>query len=389
MISGNSKIAIVVDDPVEGANLVSTLKAVGFPKVTLFPSSRKALEDALKVQYEVFVVRAECMGISGPVFVQKLRESMNYGLETYFFLSNKPDAALLNFLLEQDIPYILNPPFTQDRIAAKFQHMVKSENLQSDREKGYREAKLLFRNSLFEDSLKVATKTEEKFGQEEKLKILLGDLQLEMGNLIMARAHYQSARTINPKSILGAIRMGMSYLREKDYQMASSILDSLAEMNPHNISLLVGAGLSNLEVGNTDRAKVHLEKAHTQDEENKDCGEALARVYVAEGNYNALASTLKSSHNEKELVTFLNNAGIKLSKENDVKGAIEMYRSCLDSLQTSEYQHVILYNMGIGYTRLGNTEEARSYFQQSLDIKPNFEKSRLALDKLMLGKAAS
>jgi tetratricopeptide (TPR) repeat protein len=90
-------------------------------------------------------------------------------------------------------------------------------------------------------------------------------------------------------------------------------------------------------------------------------------------------STLKDSHDEKELVQFLNNAGVKLSQGNDIEGALRMYQACVDQLQDSKYLYAIHYNMALAHSKMGNQQLAVESAKKSLQIKPDFDKAQKIL----------
>jgi tetratricopeptide (TPR) repeat protein len=78
----------------------------------------------------------------------------------------------------------------------------------------------------------------------------------------------------------------------------------------------------------------------------------------------------------------LNAAGVKLSKDDKVPEAIQIYNDCLKYVKNAEYAGKIHYNLGLGYSRLGKNKEAVDHLQQSLKFIPNFEKAAELLKRV-------
>ena len=341
MIRLSSSMAIVMPDQVSVNLFSEPLSQLGHRDQDLFDDSRQAYEKALKKQYEVFVLADDMPGMRGVVFIQKLRESMNYGAEQYLLVVDELNPQILNALLEYDVNYILTNPYTPDRIVQKFQHLVRSESSLSDAEQVYRKAKLMYANGFIDAAIEILNKATKFKLPNDRVFILLGDIAAKSGNLDSARAYYQSARQLDSMSVLAAQKLGATYLAEKNYERAHDLLDALTELNPFHIQLMVNAGITNFQLGYMDRAKRLLQKVRKLDLTHRESNETLAKIQMQEGDFSALAGTLATSHSEKELAAFLNNAGIRLSKDNDIEGALAMYESTLEHVKSDEYRYAI------------------------------------------------
>ena len=336
-------------------NIVETVLAeLGFENIASFANTKSALEKALKKQFDLFIVESNADESTGVVFIQKLRESMNYGSETHLYLTNELSPKIMNVLLEYDVTYVLTAPYSQERVKQKLSHVIKTENELTLEQKLYREAKTLYFNGFHQGTIEAIEKIHGTFAPNEKTHLLLGDSYLAERNLILARTHYQLAKNINPKSVLATQKLGVSYMTEKNFLRASELLDSVTELNPYNLSLLVNAGLTNYEIGKPEKAKQNFTAVTNLDEKNKAANEGLANIAIDEKDYDSLVANLGKSHSEKEFVAFLNAAGIKLAKENDYPGAIKLYERCLEHIRNDDYKPPNYFNMGLGYQKMQN-----------------------------------
>ena len=116
---------------------------------------------------------------------------------------------------------------------------------------------------------------------------------------------------------------------------------------------------------------------------NKVSSSVIAEVRVKQGNYDDLVGVLSKTHGEKEIIQFLNNACIKLSKENDVQGALKMYKAAALQLEgKTPLLYAIYYNMGIAYKRLNDKMNSAVCYRKALKLNPEFEKAKTALTEL-------
>jgi Tfp pilus assembly protein PilF len=382
MLTSSNPVAMILPSQQEAQLFTQALAECNFRRMTVFTSAKEAYEVCTRQQFQVFVTRMEMPDMNGIVLIQKLRQTGNYGLEPHLFVCDRIDSKLLNIVSELDLDYVLVPPLTKAAAVQKFKHLITSENGLSDVERRYRDAKAALGGGLLEmaeDHVRTVLKAAPDL---EKAHLLLGDVRAGLNDPTGARAAYQQALRVNPKSATAAHKLAQVLMSTGENAQAAEMLNRLAELSPYNIRLLENAGLSNLNIQQYDKAKAHMSKLSGLDETNKTAGAITAQVKIQTGDYDGLVDALKKSHSEKELIQFLNNAGAKLSKENDIDGALKMYAAALEQIEHSKFLYAIHYNMGIAYKRKEQFNKARIHFESSLKLKPDFDKAIAALAEL-------
>ena len=383
MLSNEMQVCVVGKSSDETEMFVRLVSSLGFPKTTGFADMEEACKNALKVQYQLFVLRNENPAMTGIAFVQRLRDSMNYGNEKYLFCTERCDEAMLTFLHEFDIEYIVAPPFTGEKFSQKISFISRTEAALSPAEKAYREAKMLSQHGMLDEAREQAIQGIRTHGPNEKLLILLGEIETRRGDLENAKKILEMAQKGSPNSPHIIRKLGNVYLQEKNFFKASELFNSVAKLNPHNIELLVNAGLSNLEVGQVDAARTQLSAAYSIDQGSKKAVSGMAQMHLKDGKHEEASKLVMDKLDNKELVQFLNNAGVKLSKDNDVAGALKMYQMCIERVKDNELVYAIYYNMGLCYFKLNDKKSAIQYYQLSIDMKPDFLKAQNALKNLL------
>ncbi|RYZ85025.1 MAG: tetratricopeptide repeat protein [Proteobacteria bacterium] len=382
MIQASTPVALIMPTQSEISLWMSALSSCGLKKITAFTSTSEAYEVCTRQQFPLFVTRMEMPIMSGIVLIQKLRMTGNYGLEPQMFVCDKLDSRLLNVMAEYDIEYVSAAPFVPTALVDKLKHMIQIENNLDPGEALYREAKTAFSSGIVdmaEDFINELLKTNPNL---EKAILLSGDIKFKNNDLEGAGNLYKKALGINPKSTTTAHKLAQLYTAQGSHEAAANLLSKLSEISPYSIKLLENAGLSNFAVERYDEAKRLMGKLSGIDTTNKVAGTVTAEIKIKNGDYDGLVETLSKSHDEKALVQFLNNAGAKLSKGDDLDGAIKMYSAAIEQITASKYLYAIHYNMGIAYKKKNDKAQALNYFKKSLKLNPTFDKAAEEIQKL-------
>ena len=375
-------VALVLKDSKEVELFSYGLVANELKNITSFQSAKEAYEVAIRQQFTIFVTRVEMKDMSGLVFIQKIRETGNYGLETHLIVCDEINPSSLSIFFEYDLPYVIVAPFKKDIIVEKIKYLMERENSLPEEEMSFREARAAFSSNIFALAEAKIQQILDKNPNLEKALILKGDLAMKEGKLDVAEELYEKALKINPKSFVAATKLAMCYLAKGDFQKSSPIFNSLFDMNKYNIKVLETAGLSNIKSHDYVNAQKHIGQLTQIDEQNKAGSTLQVDLYIQQGNYEGLPKTLLKTHTEEEMVKFLNSAGVKLSKEKDPASAIKMYSACLNEMKSDKYRYAIYYNMGLAYKMQKDFQKAKDYFEKSLELNSGFEKAKLALKDL-------
>lgn len=382
MITASTPVALIMPTQAEIALFMQALSACGLKKVTTFTSTHEAYEVATRQQFPIFVTRMEMPTTSGIVLIQKLRLTGNYGLEPHMFVCDKLDSRLLNVLAEYDLDYVLTAPYNVAAITEKLKHMINSENNLPKVEAQYRDAKSAFSSGLDEMAEEGIKGVLAEAPNLEKAILLFGDTLLKRNDFEAAREQYKKALAVNPKSAAAAHKLAQLLTAQGDHTQAADLLNRLAEISPFSIKLLENAGLSNFTIERYDEAKRHMSRLTAIDEKNKTASTMTAEIKIKTGDFDGIVDVLSKSHDEKAVIQFLNNAGARLSKGDDIDGALKMYTAALEQITDSKFLYAIHYNMAIAYRKKKQIDKTKSHLEKALKINPTFEKAMEILEEL-------
>ncbi len=379
----SSPIAVITQNQIERDLICLVLSELGYKKFTGFSSGREAYEFCIRQQFPFFITRMELPDLSGVILIQKLRESGNYGLETHLMICKQLTGPMVNVLYEYDIQYVMTGDVTRNTLKQKLLHTFARESTILPIETEYRTARAAVYTNNLDMAEDAITKILEQQPNSEKALVLRGDIYLKRAEADAALNCYRKALETNPKSAGAAHKIAAVLMMKGQYREAADMLNELSKINPLNIRLLENAGLSNFNAERLDIARTHMENLSGLDSTNTVASEVMVNIKIKRGEYSGMVDQLRKSHDEKSLVQFLNNAGVKLSQGADPQGALAMYRAAVEQLgDEHKYAHAIYYNMGVAHRRMGKMDQAIILMRKAISLKPDFEKAKAVLEDL-------
>ena len=380
---GEQKTALILRDQAELDLFDRTLRQMGFPAADRYDNSADALKNALKKQYTFMVIRAEMHGISGLTFLQKIRETGNYGIEPTLLIADHIGPAQVNLLYASDIEYVLVQPITPQKIIEKVAYLIEKEGSLDANEKKYREAKAALASGVIDMAHEIAVQLIEREPSNERFYTLRGDVELKRGQISAARGSYQRALQLSTNPIMPKIGLMHTYLADQAYDDAARMTKELAEQNPLSLQVLIDAGLSHEKSGDRESAKRYANNALALDAQNRKGREILASALISEGLYDDSYDVLAATHGEKEIRFFFINKGVELCRAGKYNDAIAVYQTCMRVLTRNETLDVLYYNLSLALLRTGDDLQGKQYLEECLKIDPNNAKARALQEKLI------
>ncbi len=375
-------VAIVASYEEEGDKLYYLVRGEGLDRIEVFLNAESAYAKTNAGNFDIFIQRQEQTDISALTMIQKLRSSGKYGMELHMLLVNKVTEQMLPIIFEHDLQFIVEEPFTDERLKEKFQHVLNMEKELSAMDRDLRSARAAWYAGAIDFAKEICVRLFKTHGFQEKVLILLGEIALKEGKIQEAHAMFDIVLRTTPDSLVAKHRLANTYMLEKNFAEAAPMLNDLVVSNPLNINVLADAGTVNMEIGDTEHAQAAMSQMLKLDKKDRLANEIMAKIAIAGGQVEDACHFLGSCYTELEMIQFLNNAGAKLSKENDITGAIALYLRCLNIVKGSPYLYAIHYNLGLAYVKLKQSGPAAEQFKSALALKPDFAKAQQALDKI-------
>ncbi|MFK7872396.1 MAG: response regulator [Oligoflexales bacterium] len=376
MLNESSKVAVCLSDRRMIDLVTKILVARKLVQVIQFQSVDEAFEILSRQQVDLIVVGLELLDHPGVTLMQRLRETGNYGLEPFFFIGNDVDPQTLRIFLEYDVDYILTAPIDEKSLVAKVDFLLENENSVSPEIQLYRDAKSAVLSGLAEMAESFAEQLLNHGKLHVKALLIMVDVALLRGDYDKAEQYVDEAEGKDPYSVSILNKKSHVYRCQKKMEEAKECLDILAAENPMHLKVLERAGLTNLDLGHFDLAQQQMKNLQLLDKNNQAATETLAHVDMEQGHFEGVSERLRKNHTEKEVVSILNTAGVKLSKQKDFEGAISIYKDCLEVITKKEFVGKIHYNIALGYRGLVNYKLCLRHCSRALEAYPGFEKAK-------------
>ena len=387
MVANSKKnVAIVASYEDEGDMLYYIVRAEGIEDAAVYLSAETAFVKTCNANIDIFVQRQEQTDISALTLIQKLRNSGKYGMEVHLLLVNEITKEMLPVMFEHDLQFVLEAPFTEERIKDKLNHVLRMEEELNPLDRDLRSARSAWYAGEIAFAKEICVRLFKTHGFQERILILLGEIALKEEKIEEAHAMFDIVLRTSPDSLVAKHRLANTYMKEKDFLKAAPMLNDLVSSNPLNINVLADAGTANMEIGDVARAEAAMNQMLKLDKKDRFANEIMAKIALAGGHVEDACDFLKNSFNELEMIQFLNNSGAKLSQENDINGAIRLYSQCLDIIKGNKYLYAIHYNLGLAYIKLKQTTQAAEQLRLAIASKPDFVKAQQALDKILAAK---
>lgn len=258
---------------------------------------------------------------------------------------------------------------------------------------------------------------------QSRCYLMLGNIAQEKQETEKAKDYYLKAHKLSPDFLDPLHRLAEI---SEDNSEKIHYLSKLDQISPRNPERKLEMGKCYSEIGEKDSSEQYFEssleimkdmnmesKLNTlmdiaQHYKDKDLNKCMHYM-------NQILKLRKDSMSASDLAIF-NEIGLQLRKQGRWQEAVEYYGTALDLgedasiyynigiaylqgkyyFKTIEYMlkavrtdeslmynsASIPYNLGLAYAKSGNTEQARDYFEKALEINPEFEKAKDALERL-------
>ncbi|MFW7377612.1 MAG: tetratricopeptide repeat protein [Oligoflexus sp.] len=213
---------------------------------------------------------------------------------------------------------------------------------------------------------------------------LFACLSFKTGRDKQAEIFWQKAVEINPnhaRSYQGLIEL---YCHRKDYRRAIDLIQNLQHRNKHNISRLVKMGEIYYLMADELKAEHYFQLALERDSECSGALNGLASMRFRQGKLEESRKLLERSTMAYKLAAILNEEGIKLVKQGQFEDALDHYSKAQYVLPQYQKGPMLLYNIGLCYSRWGKYQMAEKFLYLALAKDPEYSKAQKLLQQIQL-----
>ena len=249
---------------------------------------------------------------------------------------------------------------------------------------------------------------------DSELYVILSEVYFVMGNKENSISSLNKAVSLDPKSEVPLIKLSELYLLTGEYEKTQFFADKALLINMENAEPYYYKGMAFLETGDTANSVVNLKIASNIDTLNFAANMQLGAIYYTENDSLSEYYLKKSIKNQPDNSSALYYLGMLYQDNRKFEKALNVYAKLISKTESkkrayynSGYIYLVelqdydnaeemflsaisidpnfveaVYNLGRTYEAKGDFEQARTQYQKSLDILPNYPLAVQGLNRL-------
>lgn len=353
-VLGIHKAVIVDPDDTVLKTVIETLEALGAKGVETFTSPEEALEFLKdRPDLDILIHEWKMPKISGPIFVQRVR---HMGLErTPVILCSSQVADRDQHLTrELGIATIVPKPFKKKLLLESIIWTMKQEHRPTE----IRIIERKIQGFLSRNKLKKAQELVGKLKIEKKLpEASLGYFEAE---LLFFEQKYDSAKFTALESLrkgFSSVRlyhlMGKILMKLGDFEAAVRFLEKAQDLSPHHVMRLCLLADAQTELGDLKASRATLDQAAALDPQSKSVLHSELSLSLTMGELKKAEKIFQNLDFFDEIVSYLNNRAVALSRGGRHAEAIDCYNKALQCLPSKANPVLgsLYYNLSLAQIR--------------------------------------
>ncbi|RYZ92668.1 MAG: tetratricopeptide repeat protein [Proteobacteria bacterium] len=372
-------------DPADSHYLLldKALRELNYKNIFRAKTGDEALVMVEKEHIQFVITRWELDGMSGTIFIQKLRRKKKGRATAALLYSSRMNDADIELAADCGIENILKIPFDLDSVKTKIASIVDREENLPPREIRLRKVQDYLTGSQPTEAFKLLSP--DLFMEWERQAYaytLSAEVQLGLGKAKEAMSEIDKAMLLNDNDLRTLRVKAKIASRLGDHDTAIATLDALIKRSPKNISNLMGLGQAFVAADRIDEADGVFERLSDIDPDNKELLDGKATVAFAKGNFSLAEELLSETESGLEIVRVFNNMGVSKSNIGQYDEAINFYRHAIKILRDKASMHLLAFNLALAYKKKGDLSNAFTFFVKSYSALPSWNKSYASIVKL-------
>jgi tetratricopeptide (TPR) repeat protein len=369
---GISRCLLLEPDDALRELISSLLKQLGIRDVQAFAEGTSALEwlkSGNKPELILFEWRLPI--VPGPIFVQRLRESVGYDVPVTVMnqdLSDRDMPVLREMGVTNRIKKPIEPQaFLRDVLWVIHQDRTPSEPVVI--------LQKLRQSMIDHDRERLAAYTKrymdsEKVGEAEKMT-LQAELAYFRGHYANAKALALKALRIGPASVEILNLLGKAMMKMRDFESALRCLENAEVVSPQNVRRVCNMAESHLELGNEQTYEQKVTEAREIAPDSQPLQELETKAALVRGDSKKATDLMRSLQSLLNIVSFTNNRAISLTRCDRFEDGIKLYKEAVQAVPSDkkDVQAILYYNLGLAFSRNNQLQEALGAIEKAAEAK--------------------
>lgn len=382
-ILGLKKVVLIDPDTDVLFACEEMLTKVGCPSIERFEDGKSAVE-WLTASPEVDLILMEWRipGLMGPILVQRVRSHghLQVPIVIASSLVKRDDRILLK---EMGCDEILEKPFDTNAFYSTLIYTLQQNRAPTEQKSLQRKIRTLLEGKKILEAERLIA----HFIQDERVtsaakKEIQMDHKFYQGLYEKAADLGAQALQEGGDSLYLLNQLGKCFLHLKKFEASLKCFERAQSQSPMNVERLFKMADISLRLGNEKDAKQNLDKVDQLDPTNPKGQAVKAKYEIEHGSTDNAANIMNQLDSAKDIVSFMNNRAVALSRAGRFEEGINLYKKTLATLPKDweELVNIVEYNLALAYTRYGEYENALASLSNILVSSFPIRKKAKALD---------
>lgn len=381
-------IIVVDDDPDVLSQMDKIFQKLGKINYKGFLGAELALKEleTASSPFDIIFVDVRMPVFSGIALVQYIKTHANKKIRDCFCVPlvgsiGKEDKAIISEFYFYET---LTKPVAEKDFIKRLEELEEQEkNPESDRN-----FQKEFNNSLLEKKYKKAEELLlprlKKEPNSLRFLTLYAELLLRAQDIKKSEEFLNKILKIDQNHIPALNLISKVHIKNNKFDDAMKALEKAKLLSPHNVDRLLVMGELNLGNGEADKAEENFKNVLKLNPTDDRASFGLGRALATQGRTDESKRVLANLKKGAELASFFNNKGVLLVKAGKFLEGVSLYKNAIKVLDMPDKEHLLLYNIALAYSKLGDKEKAVEHAKKSVEKAPaNYSKSKSLLDKLV------
>ena len=364
---GIEEVFIIEPDQKSKEATEAILGELGVKKIKSFVESEEAWKEINAAKSTgIVILEWKLPKISGAILSQRIRKKNPCTPIIVLSAELSEDDQVI--LQEIGIEKILKKPIEKQDLVTTIVSIISQEKLPTDVEMLELKIKQLLESKKYEEAVKIKEQfLSNQSVPEYRRKKIQADFAYYEGNYQLARDLAIEVIKNQSDSITLLNFIGKCLMKLGDSEAALTCFKKAQELSPQNIERLCTIAVVSQETGDKTLSNEAMEKAKNLDSKNQDVIKADATLAISTGKTNDAQKLMKDLESLNEIISFMNNKAIALSKNGMTEESIDTYKQTLASIPEDKikYKAAVSYNLALAYTRANQLKSALTHLAQA------------------------
>ncbi|MBC7662131.1 MAG: tetratricopeptide repeat protein [Chitinophagaceae bacterium] len=373
----DSSSAVILTKRPEIRDVVrQALKARGVQADHIFPvtDEKECLKKLSEIEYGLLILDWEF----APDKVQAILgdNRKEYRLESHlvFLIAARDEDAIIKVAQEYYVNYVAIGEITTDTIRDQIKGLVKEFTSTGPLRKMLLAVDSCRKSGDHLNALEMLEKLYAKQGDNEKIGMELAEAYILDDRWQLAEDILRKLLTAEDVSPRVKHLFARCRLKAGDYNTAVASLKGAQLLSPYNIERLLEIGNLFLKLDRPEEAEDAFSEILDFAPGSKPAifGQSTSKLLM--GELNEALQILNGVANPRELSAIFNTAAIMAIKQQRFDAGFGLYQKALQLLSKKpKLVSRILYNMGIGYVKMGKNDKGLKCFEKASEQDPTFQ----------------